>query len=74
MHLGISGACLFSIDGVEVGVWNDTVPGDGQNIRLVYQDAALSDTHHTLVIYPADAGMFVQFDYVMYTCVQIVCG
>ncbi|KAJ6488427.1 hypothetical protein DFH09DRAFT_1209453 [Mycena vulgaris] len=67
VYLGIAGACIFNIDGVKTGVFNDTIPGDENVIHLAYRGTGMADGPHTLTIYPAKAGSFVQFDYVVYT-------
>ncbi|KAJ7083918.1 hypothetical protein C8R43DRAFT_1051920 [Mycena crocata] len=60
------GRCIFNIDGVQAGVYTNIAESD-TNISLAYHNTALRPGPHTLVMYPAKAGSFIQFDYVVYT-------
>ncbi|KAJ7748321.1 hypothetical protein DFH07DRAFT_830338 [Mycena maculata] len=67
VHLGASGLCFFSIDGLDTGSFFDSTPGDGGNIYLAYRNTTLADTLHTLTIQPITPGAVIQFDYLVYT-------
>ncbi|KAJ6517708.1 hypothetical protein DFH09DRAFT_1195006 [Mycena vulgaris] len=67
VYLGIAGSCIFNLDGIEAGLWNDTIQGDDQIISQAYWNAGLLDVKHTLTIYPATPESFVQFDYLIYS-------
>ncbi|KAJ7479873.1 hypothetical protein FB451DRAFT_1240069 [Mycena latifolia] len=66
-YLTLAGACIFNIDGVDVGVFNNTAPVSPGNIQLAYHNASIPDGDHILLISPAQADMVIEFDYVIHT-------
>jgi hypothetical protein len=76
VYLGVSGTCIFNLDGrvvMELFPENSTVPDE--NIFLAFENSTLLDTPHVLTIYPLNPGRVIQFDYLIYTCVlQIFIG
>jgi hypothetical protein len=69
VYLGITGSCLFNLDGRTVGEFIDTIGSDANTMHLAFHNASMPDVPHVLVIYPAEAGLYVQLDRVVYTCV-----
>ena len=64
VYLVIAGSCLFTIDGDEVGVFNNTVPTG--NIHLAYYNTSMPDGPHVLLISPTENVMLIE-----YTCVNV---
>ncbi|KAJ7112939.1 hypothetical protein C8R44DRAFT_234155 [Mycena epipterygia] len=62
-YLDVAGACIFNIDGDDVGVFNNTVPSG--DIQLAYHNTSIPDGPHLLLISPADTTTLIEFDYVI---------
>ncbi|KAJ7214618.1 hypothetical protein C8J57DRAFT_1255727 [Mycena rebaudengoi] len=56
-----SGTCFFNLDGRVVVEYFS----GGNDIRLVFRNTSMPDGPHVLMIYPAEAGWLIQFDYVV---------
>ncbi|KAJ7229389.1 hypothetical protein C8J57DRAFT_1583337 [Mycena rebaudengoi] len=62
-----SGTCFFNLDGRVVVEYFS----GGNDIRLVFRNTSMPDGPHVLMIYPAEAGWLIQFDYVVYTLLPV---
>ncbi|KAJ6629922.1 hypothetical protein B0H10DRAFT_1213290 [Mycena sp. CBHHK59/15] len=65
IYLDVAGECIFNIDGVEVGRFNNSDPQN--DIQLVYHNTSVPDGDHLFLISPAQPGMWIEFDYAIYT-------
>ncbi|KAF8148754.1 hypothetical protein K438DRAFT_1779533 [Mycena galopus ATCC 62051] len=66
VFLNAVGGCVFAVDNVDVGAWNDMPSPDG-GIKLVYSNTSLCSEPHVLVIAPRRADVDIELDYIIYT-------
>ncbi|KAJ7458894.1 hypothetical protein FB451DRAFT_1563775 [Mycena latifolia] len=66
-YLAIVGECVFELDGVATGWFINEIGGDADKIYLSFIKRGLTAGPHTLKMYPAKPGQFLQFDYLVYT-------
>ncbi|KAF8137833.1 hypothetical protein K438DRAFT_1786307 [Mycena galopus ATCC 62051] len=66
VFLNAAGGCVFAIDNVHVGAWNNTPNPDG-GIQLAYSNTSLPSERHVLVIAPGSADAVMELDYIIYT-------
>jgi hypothetical protein len=67
VSLGASGACTFSLDGADVGVFDPELNQTGV-IQGAYFNESIPYAAHQLRVSPAP-GVIVEFDSVTYGCV-----
>ncbi|KAF8127733.1 hypothetical protein K438DRAFT_1789817 [Mycena galopus ATCC 62051] len=66
MFLNAIGGCVFAVDNIDFGAWNNTPSPDG-GIKVVYSNTSLCSEPHLLVIAPGRADVNIELDYFIYT-------
>ncbi|KAJ7487252.1 hypothetical protein B0H11DRAFT_2014948 [Mycena galericulata] len=69
IYLTAAGVCTFTIDGADVGIFNNSLPNYKKSIQPAYHNISIPDGHHVLTISPA-ATTLIEFDYLIYTSGQ----
>ncbi|KAJ7078420.1 hypothetical protein B0H15DRAFT_860390 [Mycena belliarum] len=67
VYLTMAGQCIFNIDGIDVGVFNNSGAAAAGNIQLAYSNTSVPDGDHIILISPAHANTLIEFDYAIYT-------
>ncbi|KAJ7487254.1 hypothetical protein B0H11DRAFT_1114766 [Mycena galericulata] len=70
IYLNTAGVCIFTIDGADVGDFNNSLPNYKPSIQLAYHNTFIPDGHHVLMISPAENTTLLEFDYLIYTSGQ----
>ncbi|KAJ7469760.1 hypothetical protein B0H11DRAFT_2043307 [Mycena galericulata] len=67
VYLGMLGNCMFNLDGIVVGEFENSNISLADNIYLAFMNWSMPDVPHVLTIYPQVSGWFIELDYIIYT-------
>ncbi|KAF8192345.1 hypothetical protein K438DRAFT_1762344 [Mycena galopus ATCC 62051] len=65
VFLNAVGGCVFPVDNIDFGAWNNTPSPDG-GIKLAYSNTSLCSELRVLVIAPGHAGVDIELDYIIH--------